>query len=242
MNGLIRNFSILKNKNIIVGFNLLWISSLKHDLSGEPESNINHKKLLPQIYPKIPSYTPNTEDRLSAMISLSAPWIWIEHIKMNYFKEKNFYAWTMENPHNNIMNYFTGNSSGTYTPPAPMKTDQSNKQNIEWIEIEKSLQWKYLLKTISRLKKNENTILVLITPFNTYMLTDKSREKYYSIISDIKKELSGADINFIIPEIYDKNFFADSSHFTAEGYRAMAEYILTADTSAPLSINLWDYK
>jgi len=225
MNGLIRNFSMLKDKKIIVGFNLLWISSPKHDLSGEPEHNINHKKILPQFYRGIPSYKPDIEDRLTAIISISAPLLWIEHIKMNYFKEKNFYAWTIENPHNNIMNYFSGNSNGIYIPPEPMRLTQANKQNIEWVEIEKSIQWKYLLKTISYLKKNGNDIIVLITPFNTYMLTDQSRDKYYSIISDIRKELSGTDINFIIPEIQEKNFFADSSHFTAEGYRAIATEI-----------------
>ncbi|MCL2154891.1 MAG: hypothetical protein FWH53_04420 [Leptospirales bacterium] len=229
MNGLIENFSAdLKNKKIIVGFNLLWISSSKHDLSGEPEMNINHKKLLPQIYPKLPSYNPNIEDRLSAIISLSAPFILIEHIKMNCFKEKNFYAWTMDNPHDSITDYFAGSSADIYIPPAAMKIDKTNRQNIDWVDIEKSIQWKFMLKTIDYLKKNGNDIIVLITPFNTYMLNDTSREKYYSIISDIAERLSNAEINFIIPVVHEKDF-ADSSHFTAEGYRAIAEGLLDSD-------------
>jgi len=230
MNGLIENYSSeLRNRKIIVGFNLLWISSLKHDLSGEPESNINHKKLLPQVYPKIPSYNPNIEDRLSAMISRLLPFIWIEHIKMNCFKEKNFYTWTIEHPHNAITDYFTGASTDAYILPAAMRLDRFDRQNTDWVEIEKSMQWKFMLKTLSCLKENANDIIVLITPFNTYMLTDKSRERYYSIISNIKEDLSGAGINFIIPEIHEKKFFADSSHFTSEGYRAIAESLLNSN-------------
>jgi len=228
MNGLIENFSAdLKNKKIIVGFNLLWISSLKHDLSGEPETNINHKKLLPQIYPKIPAYNPDTEDRLSAIISRTAPFTWIEHIKMQCFKENNFYLWTMEHPHNSIIDYFAG-SSVDYTPPSVMRSDP-NSQNIDWVEIEKSIQWRFMLRTVDRLKKNGNDIIVLITPFNTYMLTAQSRERYYSIVSRIRKDLSIIDIDSIAPEIHEKKFFADSSHFTAEGYKTIAESLLAND-------------
>jgi len=32
-----------------------------------------------------------------------------------------------------------------------------------------------------------------------------------------------------MPEISEKKFFADSSHFTAEGYRAIAESLLAND-------------
>jgi hypothetical protein len=229
MNGLIENFSSgLKNKKIIVGFNLLWISSQKHDLSGEPESNINHKRVLPQIYPVIPSYNPNIEDRLSAIVSRCNLLLLIEHIKMSRFKEKNFYSWTMEHPHSSIIDYFTNSEIPIYKPTAAIRLDQMHEQNIDWVPIDKSMQWKFMLKTIAYLKKNGDDIIVLITPFNTYMVAEKSRERYYSIISDISDELSGNSIDFIIPVIDEKKYFADSSHFTAEGYRAMAENLLSS--------------
>jgi hypothetical protein len=238
MTGLIEKFSAgLKNKKIIVGFNLLWISSSKHDLSGEAENNINHKRLLPQVYPKIPAYNPNIEERLSAIISRSMPLILIEHIKMNRFREKNFYLWTMDHPHNSIINYFSGTSSDIYSPPPVMKLDHTDKQNINWTDLDKSVQWEFMLKTLIRLKKNKNDIFILITPFNTYMITDESSNKYYSIISNIREELTGIGMNFIIPEIHEKNFFADSSHFTSEGYRFIAESILNNDEFKKFIIN-----
>ena len=116
MNGLIDLYSAgFKNRKIILGINLLWMSSPRHDLTGPVNSEINHKPLLPQLSVDIPSYQPSFEERLSALITRSLPvFAWIDHIRLTRFAGKSFYSWTIDNPHKNIFNYFSHDNDNFY--------------------------------------------------------------------------------------------------------------------------------
>jgi hypothetical protein len=224
MNGLIEIYSSgLKNKKVIAGVNLLWMSSARHDLSGPVNSEINHKILLPQLSQEIPSYKPSFEEKISASITRSIPFFaWIDHLRLSKFAGKSFYIWTMDNPDKSIIEYFS-NKGDEFKAPEGIHPDKMQEQEIEWITTEKSLQWKFMIDTLISLKKNGNEVAAVITPFNTYMMTAGSRKKYFSILAEMEWILRENGITPIIPLIPEKKYFADSSHPNAEGYKLIAE-------------------
>jgi len=224
MNGLLNVFAAkFKNRKILAGVNLLWMSSARHDLTGPVNSEINHKILLPQFFTQIPSYRPTLEERLSASITKTIPLFpWIDHLRLSRFADKSFYLWTMDNPQKGINEYFTHNDE-TFKVPEGMQPMKMQEQNIDWITAEKSLQWKFMIETLLSLKKNGNEVAAVITPFNTYMMTAESRKQYFSILAGMEWILRDKGIIPIIPLILEKKYFADSSHPTAEGYKLIAE-------------------
>ncbi len=227
MNGLVKCFAPnLKNRKVIAGVNLLWMSSPRHDLSGPVNSEINHKILLPQFYPRVPAYAPSIEERISAVIARSVAFFrWLDHVRMNLFAGKSLYLWTMENPHKNIADFF--NASGVnYKIPEGMAPNKMQHQHIEWVTPDRSLQWRFMLDTLKLLKKNGNSVAAIIIPFNTHMMTDESREKYYLMIGEIEWVLRENGIVPVLPEAPEKKYFADSSHPNAEGYKIIAEEIM----------------
>lgn len=227
MNGLLKYYSsAFSNRKLIVGINLLWMSSARHDLSGTENSEINHRQLLPQFYPEVPSYKPSFEEKISAVISRSVPFFsWADHLRISRFAGKSFYIWTMENPHSGVTDYFARGDEEFKTPEG-ISPDKMQEQNIEWIAADKSLQWKFMRETLLSLKRNGNSVAAIITPFNTYMMTQESRNKYFSILKELEWELREDGITPVIPLILEKKYFADSSHPTAQGYKTIAEDIM----------------
>jgi hypothetical protein len=224
MSGLIDLYaSGLKNRKILVGVNLLWMSSARHDLSGPVNNEINHKILLPQFHRPIPAYQPSLEEKISASISRSAPFFtWLDHLRLSEFAGKSFYIWTMDNHDKSLTEYFS-HKEGEFKIPEGILPEKMQEQEIGWITPDKSLQWKFMLETLISLKKSGNEVAALITPFNTYMMTPGSRKKYFSILAEMEWILRENGIIPIIPLIPEKKYFADSSHPNAEGYKLIAE-------------------
>jgi len=227
MYGLVENYCKgFTNKKIIVGINLLWMSSPRHDLTGSKNSEINHRGLLPQFTEIIPAYDPSFEERLSFVIKRKVPFfLWVEHLRLTEFRGKNLYRWSMENPGASPL-LFINSEKRDYELPEPMDSSKFPRQEAQWIHADKSLQWRYTLKTLKLLKENGNDILAIITPFNRYMLTDESADKLEIIVKSIKDNLTSEGITAVIPEMPPKEEFADSSHPTGKGYRTIAETLL----------------
>lgn len=227
MYGLVDNYcGSLKNRKVIVGINLLWMSSARHDLTGAKNSEINHRVLLPQFTETIPAYAPSFEDRLTAVIGRNVPvFLWGNHIRLTRFRGKSLYRWSMDNPDENPLNFFKP-ATGMYEVPAPMDPEKFPKQNVQWIETGRSLQWRYTLRTVKLLKERGNRVLAVITPFNRYMLTDESAKQHGIIVNEIHEGLIAEGITAIIPALPPKEEFADSSHPTGKGYNTIAKELL----------------
>lgn len=225
--GLVKKYSgKIKNKNIIVGINLLWMSSPRHDLSGEVNSDINHKKLLPQLNRTIPAYGAGIEERISSLINRECTFFaWINHIKMTRFADFSLYRWTLDNPEKNIFAFFRKKET-IYRVPEHMRKDGIPLQNISWVKPEDSIQWDYMKKTINLLKSRNNKVIAYITPYNIHTLTPESRKEYIEISEAIKKELNTAGVVSIAGITPGKVFFADSSHTGEAGYKILAEDLL----------------
>ncbi|HPJ34308.1 MAG TPA: hypothetical protein PK358_05695 [Spirochaetota bacterium] len=227
MYGLVEKYCrSLRDKKIIIGINLLWMSSKRHDLTGKINREINHMALLPQFTGRIPSYSPSFEERLSFTIKRNTPFLlWGEHIKLTRFRSSSLYRWSMDNPAANPA-LFLQPQKKSYELPVPMDPEKFPKQDVRWVAADSSLQWEFTLKTLELLRDRGNKVLAVITPFNRYMLSEQSASIQKQLVIKMEEELSREGITAVIPEIPAKDEFADSSHPTGEGYRTIAEDLL----------------
>lgn len=225
--GLVKKYSgSIKNRDIVAGVNLLWMSSPRHDLSGGINNEINHKKLLPQLSRTIPAYGAGLEERISSFLNRELKFFtWVNHIKMSSFADSSFYRWTLDNPRRNISEFFKGRDL-TYTVPAPMRQSRAPLQNVEWVGPEDSIQWYYMKKTLTLLTQKNNRITAYITPYNIHSLTPESRARYLEIIKIIISELEAEGITCITGKTPEQQYFADASHTGEEGYVILAEELL----------------
>lgn len=227
MYGLVEHYcKSLRNKKVIAGINLLWMSSARHDLTGAKNSEINHRMLLPQFNEVIPAYSPTLEERLSFVIKRGTPLLlWGDHIRLARFRGKNLYRWIMDNPAESPV-AFLHPEKKAYELPAAMDSSKFPVQDVRWVTTDKSLQWKYTLKTLRLLRERGNRVLAVVTPFNRYMLTEGSAHQHELIVSEIRESLLLDGITVVIPETPRREEFADSSHPNGEGYRTIAKDLL----------------
>jgi len=225
--GLVKKYSeSIKNRDIVVGINLLWMSSPRHDLSGEVNNEINHKKLLPQLSKTIPAYGANIEERISSFINRELTFFsWVNHIKMTRFADFSFYRWTIDNPDKNILAFFKKKKT-LYAVPEYMRQDNLPLQNISWIKPKDSIQWNYVKKTMDLLQSRNNRVIAYITPYNTYTLTPESHKQYREILKTIIRELEATGITTLTGITPEKNYFADASHTGEAGYEILARDLL----------------
>lgn len=216
----------IKNRKVIVGINLLWMSSPRHDLSGDANSSINHKALLPQFSGRVPAWSPSVEERLTLFIRREIPlFLWTDHVRSTLFARNNFYRWTMDNPRENPALYFVPGSR-VFTPPDAVKPDRMFPQDMAWVAMDRSVQWQYMLASIRMLREQGNSVIAVITPYNQFMLTDNSRIKRDEMIVYIQGVLAAEGITVLAPQLETREYFADLSHMTAEGYGVLAEDLM----------------
>ena len=228
--GLIDNYcASLKNTRVIIGINLLWMSSPKHDLSGETNSSINHRALLDQVPGKIPAYSPLFEERFTLLVRREIPlFMWIDHMRASRFADRNVYRWTMANPYAKPGEYFE-HGAEAFTPPDPVHPDRMTGRDMDWVQPGNSLQWRYMLASIRRLKEQGNNVTAVITPFNAFMLTEKSRIERDMIISIIQTGLAAEGIKSFSPVLDKAEYYADLSHPVAAGYGIIASWLMSND-------------
>jgi hypothetical protein len=109
MEGLLRYYGKdIKNKNVILHFNPLWMSSPKHDLHTEKEFHFNHPKLVTQFLPKIPCYKTSFSSKISNVVKRYIPFSsWTSHLDMTSFDNAGMLEWTLEKPYKNPLKALT---------------------------------------------------------------------------------------------------------------------------------------
>jgi len=100
-----------------------------------------------------------------------------------------------------------------------------DKQDIQWVSLETSLQWKLFRRTVELLKTRGNAVFVLVGPFNEHMLKGKSPDVYGKMKSGIEDWLRQNSIPYFMPEALPSEFYSDASHPLAEGYALLAKQL-----------------
>ena len=218
----------VSEKNVILHCNLLWMSSKKHDLQGEKEFRFNHPRLVPQLIPNLACYKPSFAEVIAVMIERNIPFFsWIEHLKMNYFENMDIPNWMMQNPYKNPLN------AVSFEIPVPENRPKSRpitwaersmvKQNFPWVKSEESFQWEYFNKAIEILNSRNNKVFVLVGPFNPFILTEESFNRYNLMKSEMERWLKENRISYYSVPDLPSNHYADASHPLKKGYAIIAE-------------------
>jgi hypothetical protein len=97
--------------------------------------------------------------------------------------------------------------------------------NIEWVELETSLQWRFFRRAVMLLSARENRVFVLVGPFNEHILKGKSAQIYNKMKSDIEFWLEQNRIPYYIAAVLPSTLYHDASHPTGQGYMMLAEQL-----------------
>jgi len=229
LEGMIRYYSgAIRNKDVVLLLNPLWMSSLKADLQTTKEYRFNHPRLVPQFYPIIPCYAETPSKRISIALEHRIPLFnWSNHIQVAYFENCDIPTWSIEHPYANFVKNITlqipePDNKILHEPMSWIERGLT-AQNMEWVDLATSLQWNAFQRLVKVLQQRGNRLFVIVGPFNEYMLLENSRELYRKMKDGIAQWLRQQNITSYIPGPLPSELYADASHPGAEGYRQIAE-------------------
>jgi len=243
--GLLRYYGQdISDKNIILHFNPLWLSSKKHDLQIEKEFHFDHPKLAPQFFPNIPCYKASYSKRISAVIGRIVPFASLtSHLNKTYFDSMDLSAWTIEHPYKNplttITLEFSVSEHYNQSEHVPWYEKGIAKSDIQWVALETSFQWRFFQRLVEMLKERGNRVFVLIGPFNEHMLKENSIDTYRKIKSQIQSWLKQNNVPYYAPEVLPSQLYRDASHPLSEGYDVLAKYLFENDSFRKFVVGNW---
>jgi len=251
LEGLVRNYgAALHDRKLIVVCNLLWLSSPRADLQAKKAGNINHASLLPQFFPRIPSYQPDANERISAVMQRNVDFLgWVSHLQDTYFQQKSILQWTLdEDPKRPLYypnSYRDPLAQIAMTVPSgwgdeaergegslrhkPWTAGGAGKTSFEWVSLASSLQWAAFQRTIALLRDRGNDVLVIVAPFNAHMMGEKNAAEYAAIHGGVVKWLSESGVPCLAPDELPSDLYADASHPLTAGYAMLAKTIFKTD-------------
>ena len=225
----------ISGKNVILHLNPLWMSSQKHDLRTDKEFRFNHPKLVPQFVPNIPCYKEPYSGRASIAAQREVSFFnWTSHLKIAYFENMDLPAWTLEHPYENPLRAV---AAGLPTPAndniekaASWKERGMGLQDFQWVDLETSLQWKLFRQAIDLLKERNNTVFVLVGPFNEHMFMEEGIAAYREMKEKIETWLRQNKVAYYMPEALPSELYHDASHPSAQGYALLARQLFANDS------------
>ncbi|MBI3857916.1 MAG: hypothetical protein HY293_19735 [Planctomycetes bacterium] len=234
--GLIEHYgSAIKGKEVILHCNPLWMSYPKHDLRDKDDPGVFADwELAPQFSPLIPSYKESTSNRIGKVIDRNVPFhAWTSHLQYAYFGEgdvpRTVPMWTLDHPYENPLKVVTCKlpppSEELRKEPVAWST-RIPRENMPWVDLAGSLQWKSFLRAVELLQKRGNTVKVVVGPFNEHLLKDPSRVKYSELKQSIEAALKERKIPYIAPEPLPSEQYGDASHPLSAGYALLAKQLV----------------
>ena len=229
--GLIEHYGgAISGRRVILHCNPLWMSSPKHDLREKEEFKFNHSTLVPQFSPSIPCYREETSRRIGKVVERNVAFNgWNNHLQSTYFGNASIPSWTLEHPYESPLKAVTfklpAPSDELRHEPISWSARGITKQNMPWVDLAGSLQWKSFRRCVDLLQKRGNTVLVVVGPFNEHLLTDPSRVKYTELKRGIEAWLTERKILYLAPEPLPSEQYGDASHPLSAGYALLAKQL-----------------
>jgi hypothetical protein len=93
-----------------------------------------------------------------------------------------------------------------------------------FLSLDGSVQWECYLGALKLLKSRGNRVFVLLGPYNTYNLTDKSRERFFAMMAAVKKKLDELGYPYFdsTRDLLPSEEYADKSHVLKKGHGMLA--------------------
>ena len=248
MEGLVENYGrAIHDGKVIVHCNVLWMTSPKADLSESRPQNFNHSRLVPQFFPRIPSYGADANERISALLDRHVPYFaWTAHLQNAYYDQKSIALWTLEDDGNEPPNYpnawkspivplRSGIPSESSSDPMrgptsprhrPWNAGGAEPTSFEWVPLDDSLQWKAFQRTLVLLRGGGNQVLVVFGPFNEHMIVPDQIPTFHSMRDQIVSWLRTNGFSVVVPDTLPSNLFADASHPLMQGYALLANQLV----------------
>lgn len=245
LEGLIRNYGqALHRQKVLLHCNLLWMTSPKVDLSAEKEEPFNHSRLVPQFFPRIPSYRADANERLNAIVERNVTFLgWVNHVQDASFGQKSILKWTLEEdgaepPHfpnayrNPLAQITLSVPSAPHADPErgpasprhkPWSEQGVGTTRFEWVALDSSLQWRAFQRLVTLLRKRDNDVLVVLGPFNEHIMAGENRPAYQKLHDGIATWLAQNRIPTVLPEALPSPLYADASHPLTQGYELLAK-------------------
>jgi len=236
LEGLLRYYGKdITNKNVILHLNPLWMTSPKDDLQTEKEHRFNHPKLVPQFIPNIPCYKASFPKRISTVVNRRVPFFnFRSHLNITCFQSMDVPSWTIEHPYENPLGAITFRlpTSDDYERPkdAARPGRGPGQTNLQWVELETSLQWLFFRRSVELLRHRNNKVFVLVGPFNEHMLDADSLVTYRKMKADIETWLRRNNLPYYMPEVLPPQLYVDISHPFSDGYAALAGQLFEDDS------------
>jgi hypothetical protein len=210
------------------------MTSKRRDLQSNKPQRFNHPRLVPQFYPRIPSYDASIAERLSAAVSHEIPFLsWTNHIRIAYFQSKSLPSWTMENPYTNPLSAITldlpAPENRAASDSVPWTQKEVRRQAFEWVTPRDSLQWAFFQQSLATLQARRNDVLVLWGPFNEAMMTDEDQARFRTLKAEMMSWLESCGVAVLAPPSLPSEMYADASHPLEEGYSMLARTMLASD-------------
>jgi hypothetical protein len=243
--GLIRYYGqALRRRKLIVQCNVLWLTSPKADLSTQKEERFNHSRLVPQFTPRIPCYRADANERLSAIVERNMRFIsWVGHLQDAYFEQKSILSWTLEDDSGSPPRYPNAYKNPLSqirlaVPSAPLvdpqrgpssprhktwSVDGKGTTRFEWVELNASLQWQAFQRLITRLRAEDNDVLVVLGPFNEHIMAEENRAAFRAVRDGIARWLENNQVPHVVPPTLPSELYADASHPLTTGYELLAK-------------------
>lgn len=237
----------ITGRKVILSFNPLWMTSEKYDLQTNKEFRFNHPKLVPQFIPKIACYTESIPNRIGIIAERNIQFLtWASHIRTVYFNKMDLASWTMEHP---LRCPFRAVTLELPKPEAMSEYDKpwdsrgAVKQDLPWVTLDSSVQWKSFKRAVGILQQRGNTVFVLIGPFNEHMMSDKSLSTYRSITAGIETWLQEKRVPYYLPAPLPSGLYADASHPLRKGYEMLARHLVDDESFQTVILNpIWQSK
>ena len=254
LEGLVQHYGgALRGRKILLHCNLLWLSSPKADLQDGKEDNFNHPHLVPQFFPRIPSYQADAAERLSAIVEREVGFLsWADHLQAAYFGERNIASWTLfsdggdpprhPNAYKNPLAQLT--LAVPSAPPNDSKRGPGSRRHrpwtatsegamrFEWVALDRSLQWAGFQRLLHLLRERGNDVWVVVGPFNEHLMTDESRAAYRKLRDGVVTWLTAQHFAHVAPEPLPSALYADASHPLTAGYQLLAERLRQSEKLA----------
>jgi len=231
LSGLVRHHAHrLRDTQVILHCNLLWMSSVERDLQTDREFTFNHPALVPQFWPRIPCYKAPVDERIGVCIDRNIGIrSWVHHLRIRDFESLDVPSWSFEYPYTNPLSQVHFSQIQPLNQPHSSPTSWTERgieaQDIPWIDLDTSLQWQGFCDTVELLQTRRNSVFVVVGPFNEHLLTETSSQRYRTMKQAAEAWLRKKRIPYSLPRLLPSEEYGDASHPLAAGYARLAQQI-----------------